>query len=50
VLKELVEAGKIRTIIDKTYPLDRAAEAHSYYEGGQKTGYIVLTVGHSSQT
>ena len=42
--KGLIERGEYRPVIDRTYPLEEAAEAHRYVETRQKTGNVVLTV------
>jgi len=50
VLKELIEAGKVTPVIDRTYPLSDTPEAFRYLEEGHARGKVVITVEHKDKT
>ena len=48
-LRRLIEAGELKTVIDRRYSLDEIAEAHRYAEAGHKKGHVVILLDQTSR-
>jgi NADPH:quinone reductase-like Zn-dependent oxidoreductase len=46
-IKRLVEEGRIKSLIDRCFPLEKTAEAHRYVEKGDKKANVVITLEHN---
>lgn len=49
-IRDLAEAGGLRAILDRTFPLEKTAEAHRYVEDGRRRGSVVITIAREGQT